>query len=64
MQKKYRRIAGRQNGKCYTAAYQELLAGYTLYRYLGITSDEQIVRNEHGKPDIAPGYKKEHIITF
>ncbi len=35
--------------------YQELLAGYLLYQHLGITSDEQLVRNEHGKPDIAPG---------
>ena len=61
---KYRRIAGRQNGKCYTAAYQELLAGYMLYRYLGITSDEQIVRNEHGKPDIASGYKKNISLHF
>lgn len=26
-----------------------------LYKYLGISSDEQLVRNEHGKPEIADG---------
>lgn len=47
---KFKRISGENR-------YQELLAGYMLYRYLGITSDEQLVRSEHGKPDIAPGYR-------
>lgn len=37
------------------AANQELLAGYMLYKYLGISSDDQLVRNEHGKPEIADG---------
>ena len=46
------------NRLCGTAN-QELLAGYMLYKYLGISSDEQLVRNEHGKPEIAAGYKKE-----
>ena len=40
------------NRLCGTAK-QELLAGYMLYKYLGISSDEQLVRNEHGKPEIA-----------
>lgn len=61
---KYKRITERQKDKCHTAAYQELLAGYMLYRYLGIASDEQIVRNEHGKPDIAPEYKKNTSLHF
>ena len=47
---KFERISGENR-------YQELLAGYLLYQHLGITSDEQIVRSEHGKPDIAPGYR-------
>lgn len=42
------------NRLCGTAN-QELLAGYMLYKYLGISSDEQLVRNEHGKPEIADG---------
>jgi len=46
------------NRLCGTAN-QELLAGYMLYKYLGISSDEQLVRNEHGKPEIAAGYKNE-----
>ena len=33
------------NRLCGTAN-QELLAGYMLYKYLGISSDEQLVRNE------------------
>ena len=47
---KFKRISGENR-------YQELLAGYLLYQHLGITSDEQLVRSEHGKPDIAPGYR-------
>lgn len=42
------------NRLCGTAN-QELLAGYMLYKYLGISSDDQLVRNEHGKPEIADG---------
>lgn len=42
------------NRLCGTAK-QELLAGYMLYKYLGISSDEQLVRNEHGKPEIVDG---------
>ena len=45
-------------------AAQELLAGYMLYKYLGISSDEQLVRNEHGKPEIAAGYKNENAAFF
>ncbi len=48
---KFKRISGESK-------YQELLAGYLLYQHLGITSDEQLVRSEHGKPDIAPGYRR------
>ncbi|WP_455720273.1 4'-phosphopantetheinyl transferase family protein [Agathobacter sp.] len=54
---KFKRISGENR-------YQELLAGYLLYRYLGITSDEQLVRNEHGKPDIAPKYKEDITAHF
>ncbi len=46
------------NRLCGTAN-QELLAGYMIFKYLGISSDEQLVRNEHGKPEIAAGYKNE-----
>ena len=51
------------NRLCGTAN-QELLAGYMLYKYLGISSDEQLVRNEHGKPEIAAGYKNESVAFF
>lgn len=51
------------NRLCGTAN-QELLAGYMLYKYLGISSDEQLVRNEHGKPEIAAGYKNESAAFF
>ena len=43
------------------AAYEELLAGYMLYRYLGISSDEQLIRNEHGKPELSREYVKKQI---
>ena len=51
------------NRLCGTAN-QELLAGYMLYKYLGISSDDQLVRNEHGKPEIAAGYKNESAAFF
>ena len=43
------------NRLCGTAN-QELLAGYMLYKYLGISSD--------GKPEIAAGYKNESAAFF
>jgi len=51
------------NRLCGTAN-QELLAGYMIFKYLGISSDEQLVRNEHGKPEIAAGYKNESAAFF
>ncbi len=37
---------------------QELCAGYLLYKYLGVTSDEQLTFNEYGKPMLKNGEKE------
>lgn len=46
---RYHRIKRRQE------ADQELAAGYLLRQYLGVGSDDQLIRGEHGKPELRAG---------